>query len=459
MTRAARSTKRYRWFIPVLGTAWGTLIVAVIAGQLNDHVYGDDRLIYPFSAVSAITFTILGGLIVPRRPLNPVGWIFVVIGISSSIAVLGATYAGYRPMGWVTYWMPTVAYGLLPLVLMLFPTGRLPSRAWRPAAFIATAGLALGPVCLALVSWMVPRLVHELDVPLSGAAHVIKLVGKAGLLISLASIVPAIVSLLVRWRSASGDMRQQLKWLAVGSVVLPFGFILEIVSHLPWVEVLAATTVPVAATVAILNYRLYDIDLFLNRSMVYATLTILVAAVYSALVDLINRVFADAEWGPWVTTAVIAAAIYPLQQQVQWRVNRLLYGKSDDAYTVISDLGRQLDQAVDVDTTTMLATAVQTISEALRLPYVAVDLRIRDGVQRVASYGRRVTEPLQFPMIYKWQILGVLLVTQRSPSQPLKDKERNLLHDLAHRIALALHERATISLGSGDDRAVDPNLL
>jgi two-component system, NarL family, sensor kinase len=271
----------------------------------------------------------------------------------------------------------------------------------------------------------------------------------------VACTVAAVVSLVVRWRSADGDARQQLKWLAAGAAGIPVGMVLQI-AGVPGmtVEIITAITVPIAATIAVLRHRLYDIDLFLNRSLVYATLTVLVVSFYVAIVALLSRVFAArADWAPLVATGAIALVFQPLRERVQRAANRLLYGDRDDPYTAVSRLGRRLEQAVDP--TAVLPRVAETVADALQVPYVGIELIDEDDARTVASYGRRVVEPEAFPMTYQGQVMGRLLVSPRSPAEVFSTAERRLLEDLARQAGLAAHAvRLTADLQRSRERLV-----
>ncbi|MGH8907668.1 MAG: histidine kinase [Egibacteraceae bacterium] len=444
-----------RVFPCALAVVAGLLFALFVAGQLLDIAPGPGVL-WPFNTVAAVTFTLMGGLIVPRQPRNSVGWLFVAIGLVSAVVLLSATFSGYRLMAWVNLWSPVVPYGLLPLALLVFPDGRLPSRRWLPIAWIAAIGLCVTAGLFALVTWSVPTSESPLGMALALRVF------RAGFWVVIASMAAAAVSLGVRWLRAHGDIRQQLKWLALGTVVVPVGIVLDI-AGIPSQElgIVTAMTVPVAGAVAILKYRLYDIDLFLNRSIVYLVLTLLLVAAYVAIVILLGspRV-ASPEWVPRaVATGVIAVAFQPLRERVQRGANRLLYGDRADPYAVVSRLGRRLEQALDP--AAVLPQVAETVSEALKLPAVAIELIDADGARTVASHGRHVGEVAEvvgseaFPMAYQGQVVGRLLVTPRSSSHAFTPAERGLLQDLARQAGLAAHAvRLTADLRRSRERLV-----
>jgi two-component system, NarL family, sensor kinase len=433
--------------VPTLVVGCGLLVAGAVS-QVFDIAPASSGAVnvFDFPLVAALTFMLVGGLVVPRQPRNPVGWLFVAIGVSSALAVLGAGFSAHRLMEWVYTWALGLAYGLLPLALLRFPDGRLPSRSWRPVAWATAVFLGLAVAGIAVAAWEDPSLRNRTDVTLW--------VTRAGLLGIVLSMVVAVGSLVVRWRRAEGDTRQQLKWLGFGAAFVPIAMVLQLVP-VPGMWALAAVTVPVAAAAAILKYRLYDIDLFLNRSLVYATVTLLVVALYMGIVAVLSAVFTTGtEWQRAVAAGAIALLFAPLRERVQRGANRLLYGDRDDPYAVVSRLGRRLEQAVDP--AAVLPQVVETVADALQLPYAAIELTGSvEGQQLVAGHGRQVGEPEAFAMTYQGQVVGELLVTPRSPAEPFTAAERSLLEDLARQAGVAAHAvRLTADLQRSRERLV-----
>ncbi len=411
---------------------------------------------YTFTIVAAVAFTILGALVAPRQPDNRVTYVFVGIALASALVVVSAAFSRYRPMEWLNQWSSALAYGLFPLLLLVFPDGRLPSRSWRPLAISAVAGLVVGAGGQAVAAWEVPGLLVDVDAPRTPLAIAAMRVARVGLLVVVVSLVAAIASVVVRFRRSRGDTRQQLKWLGLGGALVAVAVGID-VTGVPHVgEVVAAASIPATAAIAILKYRLYDIDLFLNRSLVYAVLTLLVVAAYAVVATLVGAVVAPrASWAPAVVAAGAVALLFqPLREWVQRRANRLLYGDRDNPYAVLSGLGRRLEQSMDPGT--VLANVVEAVSEALQLPYAAIELRSADGGRLAASFGRAgVIEAEEFRLIYQGRVVGTLLVTPRTSGQPFSTSERRLLADLARQAGVAAHAvRLTDDLQRSRDRLV-----
>ncbi|MGH8904928.1 MAG: histidine kinase [Egibacteraceae bacterium] len=443
-----------RGFGRILAVVCALLLAAAIAG----HVTGLARPHgYYLFAVPAVTFTLPGGLMVRHRPRNPIGWLFVAIGLSSAGVVVSASFAGpagFWLMARLEQWVFAVPVGLLPVALLLFPDGRLPSRRWRPVMWMLGTGLGVMLTFLALAIVEDPNTLVNPEAALVGHARTKLWVATVGLAVVFMSMVAVFGSLVQRWRHARGDTRQQLKWLALGAAFVPVGIALDFFGEAPWGWVIVWTTVPAAAAVAILKHRLYDIDLFLNRSLVYATLTLVVVGAYAGIVQALSAVVASAGQVPGLVAAGIIAVVFgPLRERIQRGANRLLYGDRDDPYTVVSRLGRRLEQAVEP--AGVLPRVVQTVADALQLPYAAIELAEGGETRLVESHGRRVAEPQAFPMTYQGQVVGRLLVTPRSPSRPFTPVERRLLDDLARQAGLAAHAvRLTADLQRSRERLV-----
>lgn len=445
-----------RWIVPVLLLVFGSLFVAIVVGQVFDIAPGElPTTLRDYPIAAAVMFTLVGGVVAPRQPRNPVGWLFLAIGFSSALLVLGHSYFGFKPLAWIFYCSHGFAYGLLPLPLLFFPDGRLPSRRWRPVVWIAIVAISVTVVGLAGQAW------HDLDLSAAAPGGWGLLVTVIGMVVIVLCIVAAVVSLVVRWRRSTGDVRQQLKWLWLGAAVIPVVLVLQTfgVWSSPFLWVLPALTVPAACAVAILKYRLYDIDFFLNRSLVYAILTILVVGGYVSIVAMLGVVFptegeGDWEWGNVLAAGAVAMAFGPLRERVQRSANRLLYGDRDDPYTVVSHLAHRLERVVDPGA--VLPGVAETVAHALQLPYTAIELTDRtDETRVVASHGRPLSQPEEFPMTYQGQVVGRLLAAPRSPTQAFSTPERTLLADLARQAGLAAHAgRLTTDLQRSRERLV-----
>jgi signal transduction histidine kinase len=278
-------------------------------------------------------------------------------------------------------------------------------------------------------------------------------------------LVVGVLSLLLRFRRAGGEERLQLKWLASAAVFLPVTIGVTYVApgmHSSLAYKLHMAVLIATITVAVLKYRLYDIDVILKRSLVYSTLTVLVLGIYVAVVASSGAVLqARAGFVPsLIATAVVAAAFNPLRLRLQRTVNRLLYGGRDEPYEVLSRLGQRLESTLAVDE--VLPRLVETVALALKLPYVAVEVpgqQCGDEADRdaktVAAYGNTGTIALRLPLQYQGEHVGALVLAARSGDDGFTAADRRLLNDVARQAGVAAHAVAlTAALQVSRERLV-----
>src|SRR5215216_5633152 len=286
-------------------------------------------------------------------------------------------------------------------------------------------------------------------------------VGPALLLISS---IAALVSLILRLHRAWGDERQQLKWFLYATLPasVSFSFILIIFSrlyfpmlrfldpYLPFQEfftyidtyavpVISLLFVPVFTFIAILRYRLFDIDVVINRTLVYGALSACVVGIYVLAVVALGTVF-QARGNLAISllaTGLVAVLFQPLRSRLQRSVNRLMYGERDDPYAVISRLGRRLEATLAPEV--VLPTLVETIAQALTLPYAAILLKEGEGFRTAATYGSPLGEPETLPLVYQREEIGRLVLSPRAPGERFSDADRSLLEDLARQAEVAVH--------------------
>jgi hypothetical protein len=312
---------------------------------------------------------ILGGLIASRRPRNPYGWVWLVFGSGLALQLLGGSYAAYalvvdpgslpapRTISRLLGLGGPLALAFAPFLFLLFPTGRLPSRRWRPIAWIAAVS---GAVLFALA------LLFDNPDTVGGAITAMAVAVATAI---FAAIVISALSLLVRFRRASGVERQQLKWFALAAVMgaaYIVGFLLSgIVGELLnldwlrgeafWNLLDAATNMAlyVAVGVAVLRYRLYDIDIIINRTLVYGFLTILLAAAYAGSVVGLQAALRalsgqESTLAVVASTLAIAALFGPLRRRVQGFVDRRFYRRKYDAAKTLAAFNARLRDETDL---------------------------------------------------------------------------------------------------------------
>ena len=332
--------------------------------------------------VGIIGAPVLGGLIASRRPENPYGWLWLGFGSCLVLIQVSEPYAAYSLIvepgslpaprvarGLLSGVAWVAAITLLPFLLLLFPTGRLPSRRWRPIAWIVLAagatGVTLGPF------------VDGDSAPT--VAVVMVIVG--------ASVLSAL-SLVVRYRRASGVERQQLKWFALAAVLLaavPIADLLglgRVLGNAWWIllDTVTLTGLYVAVGVAILRYRLYDIDVVINRTLVYGSLTAMLALVYFGGVtatQMIFRALTGQEQQPQlavvVSTLVIAALFNPLRRRIQGFIDRRFYRRKYDARKTLEAFSAKLRDETDLEA--LNDDLVGVVRETMQPTHVSLWLR------------------------------------------------------------------------------------
>ena len=304
--------------------------------------------------VLGLTFSVVGAIVASRRPQNPIGWIYLAIGLSQSLSVFTFPYAGYGlivapgslPMAdvvsWVAAWIWAPGLVLfMTIALLLFPDGRYLSPRWRLVGAAAIGAMVLMTVPVAVLDWPLrgAALIQETDAASGAPIDLPFAIQLVGLGIVAAAAVASLASLVLRWRRAQGIERAQLKWLAFAvSVEIPvlfgitflpllFPMLSDIDPRLGAMVTLVTTPlIPVAIGIAILRYRLYDIDRIISRTVSYAVVTLTLAVVFIGVVLGLTAVFESFTGGNTVavaaSTLIVAALFQPLRRRVKDRVDR-----------------------------------------------------------------------------------------------------------------------------------------
>jgi signal transduction histidine kinase len=438
------------WAAAVLTTilAFGIAVLAALGRDLD-----------AYSVPITLGFAWMGCVLLARRPGHPMGPLLCLTGLAN--AVTGAAYAYARfalvhqpgslpfalPALWANTWVSAPAVSLTGLVLpLVFPEGRLLSSRWRPALWAALVFSPLWVVGYAFTPQSMGRYFRGLPnpytyVPLDQFFGVVQILTLA---CGVFAAVAAASSVVVRWRQADQVQRQQLKWfLAVLPVVAVavIGYVLDSDGLVTVVlGVLAGTLMPVAIGIAVLRYRLYEIDVLLNRAVLYGSLTAGVAGIYLGVVTAARVVFRVDDRSialQVIATALAAAALFPLRDKVQRRVDRVFYGDRGVPYEALARLSRQVEESAD--TQSALNSMVKTVADSLRVPYAALELRLGDGWRPAATYGAAAADVVTFPLISQHETVGRLLVGTRSPGEQLDPDDVRLLADLARQAGPATH--------------------
>lgn len=404
----------------------------------------------------AVVFTVIGARVVSRRPRNAVGWLLFAMGLSGTLTVTAAGFGDLGPaVAWVVQWAWWPTYGLLPMLLLLFPDGRLPSPRWRPVWWVAVAGAVAPTALFAVAAVWHPGDLFLTDEASADPARRFVVAGAAGVAAAVVATAGGVAAVIARWRNASGEARLQLKWLLAAGVLAVTAAALDALWSLPGAWLVDTIALPAAIGVAILRYHLYGIDVVIHRSLVYAALTAAVIAVYAGIVTVLGLVIERSGLVvPLVATGVVAVVFQPLRVWLQRGVNRLLYGRRDEPYEVLSQLGQRL--AATLEPQAELQSVVSTIAEALKLPYVAIELPRRDGFEAEASIGQRTGEPLRIPLVHQGETVGKLAVAPRARGEALTPADLRLLDDVARHAGVAVHAaRLTADLQRSRERLVN----
>jgi hypothetical protein len=360
----------------------------------------------PLVLSTAVPFATVGAFVASRRPENPIGWLFIAFGAAAALRFTGSQYATYGllthpgslPAGdfiasfAVHLWHPGL--GLLIFSFLLFPHGRLPSRRWRIVAWVSAISCVT-----ALISGMLEHeFLHDYTWPedmsfvrplFSGpvaevAARVFWV--SSGLILSMLALSGA--SLVLRLRGSVGEEHQQLKWVVYSVALLAFAvpstiLVIIVVRSLEDVRVFFAVLfplIPIAVGIAILKYRLYDIDLIINRTLVYGSLTATLVTVYFggvAATEAIFRALAGQEHQPQlaivVSTLVIAALFNPLRRRIQSFIDRRFYRRKYDAAKTLEAFSAKLRDETDLEALSEDLTSV--VRETMQPAHVSLWLR------------------------------------------------------------------------------------
>jgi signal transduction histidine kinase len=401
-------------------------------------------------------------LLVLRLGALAVYWITALVVFrqrgDESMALLVAYLLLLLPLGFALggdeLWLEQLAvpvFGLLILLTFIFPDGRFIPRSGRWRASLLVAALTVS-----LASYLLIGLVRPQYQPGERAY--------GSFILTLTIMMAAgVASQVYRYqRVATTVQRRQTKWVVFGlglnlvwlfwsvlwlaGVLTGFG-LSEAVVALTTMHLIIATwaALPVTLGISILRYHLWDIDLILNRALVFGGLTVTISLLYGLLVGALSFL---AQAGGDVllsvaATGLIAILFQPLRQRLQQGVNRLMYGERDDPVTVLSRLGEQME-SVSVPGATLPAL-VQTVASALKLPYVAVELLGPDGVPLIAaSSGQAPTSSEiaaghRFPLIHQNEVIGALVVSQRAPGESFGREEERLLRNVARQAGTAVY--------------------
>jgi hypothetical protein len=385
--------------ILLLWLAGVLLLTYQVAAGTTPYLYWQE------AALNALVYSAVGAVVATRRPAHPIGWLLLAAGLAGALQLLCGEYAattlglgpGRLPYGptaaWLSYMLQPAAVIFLFFLLLLFPAGRLLSSRWRIVAWVGVCAFSLGLPVTALR----PGPFDEdslLDNPFGVDAAILGPLNAVGLTLFLVALLGALVSLIVRFVRSHGEERQQIKWfvsvavlgffglfsVTVASSLLPegdsLGALVDFLVNLLWAIVPASLAIAVG--IAILRYRLYEIDLLINRALVYGSLTVLLVGVYEGSIVLLQEAFralTEQQSGLTIvaSTLMIAALFTPFRRLIQAFIDRRFYRRKYDARKTLESFSTKLRNETDVEA--LKADLISVVRETMQPAHVSLWLR------------------------------------------------------------------------------------
>jgi len=468
-----RTAARLGWAI------WGVSLAVAIAAQTFTFL---DRT--PVRAIENGIFVgifmalgAVGALVVGRQPRNAVGWILLATSAMAGVAFFASEYANHGTfvdpgsvpgMAWAWWIADFVWVFLLGLpvtfLLLLFPDGRVPSPRWRPVLWVLVSFLSLAVLAFALDPMTYAGKRFENPVGVEAVRPLARFMDGPGYFLFLAMALICAASLVQRFRHAEPTQRQQIKWFAYAVFILILYFVTDGVItalNLPrgfWFDsvgsLIAFGSLPAGLGIAILRHRLFDIDLVINRTVLFGILAAFITAVYVGIVVGVGSLVGGRGnlFLSILATAIVAVAFQPIRARARHLANRLVYGKRATPYEVLSTFADHLeDRGVGEE---ILPRMVRMIGEATGAEQARVWVRVGAEFRPTAAWpeasamtdavpatgdslpqfpaGERV-----FPVRHQGEVLGALTV-RTSRREPLTDTQESLLRDLAGQAGLVL---------------------
>ena len=402
-----------RW-AALSGCALSLVLVALglLLGAANRSVENE---IEPYTVnlvVAALAFSMFGAIVALRQRKNPIGWLLLGVGILYATELLAGNYGVYTletdpgslpgvPLAaWLTSWVWVAGGSLVLFVFLYFPDGKLPSPRWRPVAWIvlvnaalAVAPFAFGPRLLEGSSGR-SRIVNPVGI--EGSTRLLDLLERVSFVLLLPVSVALILSLVVRFRRARGDERQQIKWVAYGVAL----FTLAIVAVSLWPSLdgsvagnvlflVGFLAIPSAMALAILRYRLYDIDVVINRTLVYGALSVTLALLYFGSITVLQGAWIAltgqrAQLAVVASTLLIAALFNPIRRRIQAFIDRRFYRRKYDAAKTLESFSHRLREEVDLEN--LAGELVAVVEKTIQPAHVSLLLRDRGERARMQKY-------------------------------------------------------------------------
>jgi signal transduction histidine kinase len=442
-----RGRTRLAWALFVIAAGFMVVGVAFLVRDYANGTFPARIVISQLSLLPpALAYSLVGFAVALRRPSHPAGWLMLAIGLVWSLGVGPPTPAG-ATITWLSspFWVPP--FGLMGTHLLLrLPNGRLPSERWRIVSRLSTAAIVVTVFGL----FFDPETKGN---PIANRG--LALIGLIGLITLAGCIVASIVSLFVRRRRASSVERQQLRWIAAGGLVFFLGwaasFFVDAVlgvkdgtlasAIVGFFTLSAYAAVPISIGLAILRYRLFEIDVVIRKAVIVAVLAVFFTAVYVAIVGGVGAAVGSKSTPAlsFLAAALVAIGIQPVVSRARRFADRVVYGERATPYEVLSDFGKQLGGTYAADD--VLPRIARVLHDGIGATRARVLLHVGDELREVAAWPPEEPTTLADDSVVEvrdqGEVLGALGVSMPA-NDPIDDPKAKLVADLAAQAGLVL---------------------
>jgi signal transduction histidine kinase len=404
-----------------------------------------------------LAFSTVGALLVSRRWKNPIGWLLLASGLCFALGGVAVTVdpnSRNAYAQWLSSWTwGTGTFLALTLPFLLFPDGHLLSRRWRPVAWASVAGIgafAIGSAFAPGVSSHT-QLENPFGLALGGVGRTLFPILRAGSAFAIVGSILAVTSLVLRYRRAEGGERAQLRWLLFAGAVV----VLSILAQIPLQGLIASEALrtnidnaitasalalmPIAIGIAILKYRLYDLDLVIRKTVVVGAMALFITLIYALIVGLGSQLF-HSSVPSFLAAAVLAVGFQPARDRARKLADRLVYGKRATPYEVLANFSGRMGEAYAADD--VLPRMAQVLAAGTGADVAVVWLRLGDVLHPSATFPADARPPTHPPedaveVLHQGERLGALSVVMPA-SDPMNPSRRKLVEDLAAQAGLVL---------------------
>lgn len=437
-----------------------------------------------FNTITGLGFAVTGLILALKRPANPIGWLFLIGAVFGGLNELSDGYAIWAVAGKGSTatvarlaaigeeWIWILAFTMLTIVLAVFPDGHPLSIRWRRVISVGLTGTVVSVIAYVLTDH--PSVFKQADNPLSvpGAAAV----GNATIVFFFMLLVTGFANLIIRFRRSTGDEHQQLKWLgaSTGFLVVAFGFYLlgfllvganandsPAVNIAEGVMIAGLCSIPITIAIAILKYRLYDIDVVIKKTVIFGMVVVAVTAFYLLVAIALPTAVVGFGSGVQIWAVLIGVAlglsIIPIRNRARRFADRLVYGKRATPYEVLEEFSGRMSEAYATDD--VLPRMARILGEAVGAEHAHVWLRIGDELRPAGRWPTDAAVPAPFrlvegkvlslagdlavPVLHQGELLGALEVAMPA-NDPMNVERERLVHGLASQAGLVLRNARLI---------------